>query len=273
MSRWARWTGWTKRATAAAFCGLLPTVGPLGIAVAALAATPFDGVVATPHHLALAPEEVCLVCHTGGPNTTANATAGAAAGKAQLQPAPAGRPAWVQQAGATPFTLEAQPVLGAELDYHPSGPSTACLACHDGALAVDVHGIGPEVELRQGNTGGLRVMDHPDSILYPRRPDGTFQTERTPPHISRYFTIPDRPTPYGQKGHEGQTVEMPHGPVSPYLLKASGLTSVGPETAPLLVRTSAGRIYCDSCHNPHVNRFAPFLRGSPKTICLVCHDR
>lgn len=225
---------------------------------AARAATPFDGVVTTPHHLAFSPAESCLLCHTDGPGLPTSGEPD--------------RPQWAQKSRIMPFTLDTQPMLDVEPDYHPFGPSTACLSCHDGALAVNVHGVSPEVERRGGNTDG-RMMDHPDSILYPRRPDGAFQTERSPPHISRYWSIPDRAAVYSHGQQAPDRMEMPQGQVSTYLLKASGLASVGPETAPLLVRTSAGRIYCDSCHNPHTNRFAPFLRGTPKTLCLVCHDR
>ena len=219
------------------------------------AGTLFEGVVSSPHHLALSPEDSCLLCHTGGQTPAAGNSA---------------QPRWAEKSRIPPFTLDAQPVLGADPDYHPSGSSTACLACHDGVLAINVHGVSPEVGRRGGNVEGLRMTDHPDSILYPRRPNGTFVTERTPPHISRYFSIPDRAAAYGESR---QTIEMPQGPVSSYLFKTGGLASVGPDSQRLLVRTSAGRIQCDSCHNPHTNRFAPFLRGSPRTLCLVCHDR
>jgi predicted CXXCH cytochrome family protein len=40
-----------------------------------------------------------------------------------------------------------------------------------------------------------------------------------------------------------------------------------------VVRTSEGRVQCDSCHDPHDNGSAPFLRAPAQDLCFICHDR
>ena len=52
----------------------------------------------------------------------------------------------------------------------------------------------------------------------------------------------------------------------------TGFKTVAPGTA--VNYDSAGYVQCDSCHNPHDNTYAPFLKINPAggAICLTCHD-
>jgi len=158
----------------------------------------------------------------------------------------------------------------------PTGSSLTCLACHDGALAKDMHGInvdnariGAEANasweggLSQREAPPLSRVDHPISIPYPRKPNGMFVPENPSVTYARYWTIPDlRPEGY----------VLPEDGTSSYLdLPKEKVSS--PEILSGLVRTTSGRVECDSCHNPHSEKIRPFLRAPSASLCLVCHDR
>jgi predicted CXXCH cytochrome family protein len=152
----------------------------------------------------------------------------------------------------------------------PFGPSFDCLTCHDGALGANIHQLGFSGSGPTDNPGalqalqtGLRTTDHPDSILYPRQPNGTSSPDRVDPKLNRYWSIPDR---------DENKFTMPTGPRSASL-NLQSVDPGNPASASTLVRTFRGVIHCDSCHNPHNNEIRPFLRVPHKTLCLVCHDR
>jgi predicted CXXCH cytochrome family protein len=39
------------------------------------------------------------------------------------------------------------------------------------------------------------------------------------------------------------------------------------------VRSRDGKVACESCHNPHSDRYPPYLRSMPPDLCLVCHNK
>jgi predicted CXXCH cytochrome family protein len=126
-------------------------------------------------------------------------------------------------------------------------PSDVCLSCHDGVIGNNIHGL--------GEPSG-KMLDHPVNIPYPRQSNGQFIPALPLPNEFRYWSIPD----YNENG-----ISLPTGPTSEYYL---------PETTSLLlVRTSFGKVTCGSCHNPHSSKNPAYLRGSPKTLCLICHNR
>jgi predicted CXXCH cytochrome family protein len=113
-------------------------------------------------------------------------------------------------------------------------------------LAQEVHRIGqPDAP----------VFDHPYNVMYPRRTNGRFVPERPTVNQYRYWSIPDL--------HNGDLV-LPTGPTSSLLAMPASAR---------MVRTSEGRVQCDSCHDPHNNGSAPFLRAPAQDLCLICHDR
>ncbi len=223
-----------------------------------LVAAAFDDVAGTRHNLVGAPgKPVCEICHF------------------EVGPA----------SPLSPFYRAAGP-RGYNL---PTGPSLSCVACHDGAVATDSHAINvddprlgaPSVEFREpaqtrigrflfGDGPGasrreappLMKVDHPISIPYPRRETGTLTPADATVTLSRYWSIPDR---------KESGIALPTGPVSSYLPLPQGPPD--PEASSSLVRTTAGAVHCDSCHNPHKNTIRPFLRMAPSALCLSCHDR
>jgi predicted CXXCH cytochrome family protein len=134
------------------------------------------------------------------------------------------------------------------------GSSTACLGCHDGVLGQEVHRIGTE---------DAPVFDHPYDVIYPRRANGRFVPERPLVNQYRYWSIPDV--------HNGELV-LPTGPTSGRLVVPAN-EGTAATTGTRVVRTLDGRVQCDSCHDPHDNGSAPFLRASAQDLCLICHDR
>jgi len=195
----------------------------------------FDEVGRTKHNLGLSSGQACIFCHTAGDyNSSPLIETNAGAQAVSFNP-----PLWDEKTTVKSFEV-------APLKY-PSGPSSACLACHDDALATGLHGL-----------------NHPIDMGYPRQPDGHFVPRNNTPDLARYWSVPDR-TPSG--------VSMPTGPHSEYLYLPAGPDSQDPAVTSRLVRTTQGSVHCDSCHNPHNASIAPFLRANPKTLCLICHDR
>jgi predicted CXXCH cytochrome family protein len=210
----------------------------------AFAEDPFKPVLHSPHELAPVPvaeKSACAFCHTE-----------------QIQQSPGPAPVWNR--AAAPFSLSGEHSRSPDYDNQPTGSSTDCLACHDGAIGTDVHGIGERFQGRQGAAGRL---DHPISIAYPRRPDGLFVPPDPSQTYSRYWSIPDK---------SGKLILLPTGPTSPYYPKPEG-PSVAYDTSVTFVRTVQGKVQCDSCHTPHNPEVRPFLRASPQSLCLICHNR
>lgn len=199
------------------------------------AGTIFNEVKRSKHNLGLSSDQACIFCHTTGDYNSSPLTAtGAGAQTVSFNP-----PLWDEK--TTVKSFEVAPLK------NPSGPSSACLACHDDALATGIHGL-----------------NHPTASAYPRQPNGHFVPKQNTPDVLRYWSIPDRTS---------SGVSLPTGPHSEYLSLPAGSDSQDPAVTSRLVRTTQGSIHCDSCHNPHNASIAPFLRANPKTLCLICHDR
>lgn len=245
------------------------------------AAPPFDEVARTPHNLLPSRviaelRNVCLSCHTDGqvlkeevdrlqPESSASLGESGSdipslPGAIQILPA---APLWSPSKKGQAFSLASSLwIIEDTADRKPFGSSSACLGCHDGALAADVHGERKSPDLIR--TVREPPIDHPTGILYPRRPDGIFATERPTLASLRYWSVADR---------TGEGMLMPSGPVSSFFRLAEGIDPRDPIVTASVVRTSYGVIHCDSCHNPHVNRNPPFLRAPSRELCFVCHDR
>jgi len=236
-------------------------------------ASPLDEVYETSHNLAVSKTEganACTVCHIDEIPWQV-AAKDVKAGKS-LPP-----PLWDQKRiSISPFRTTQTAPPNAHPYNHPTGPSMVCLACHDGALGTDMHGInvanprvGASAEMPWKGMAGARMapalsrVDHPISIPYPRKPNGTFVPIDPSVTFSRYWALPDR-------NDEGLT--LPTAATSSYLDLPKGSVS-NAETLSALVRTTGGMMECDSCHNPHSEKVRPFLRVPSQTLCLVCHDR
>jgi predicted CXXCH cytochrome family protein len=212
-------------------------------AVPAEAADSYDAVINSPHNFFARSEfpigrRVCTGCHADGMARQAADTPALAEGEAP--PAP---PLWQRDAAAYALSSTAQ----------PSEASTACLGCHDGVLGTEIH---------QTASGTAKSFDHPNNVVYPRRANGQFRPERPTVNQYRYWSIPDL--------RDGNLV-LPTGPTSSRLALSAPTDSAYPGAR--LVRTSQGMVQCDSCHDPHDNGSAPFLRAPAQDLCFICHDR
>lgn len=244
----------------------------------ALNASPIDEVIRSRHNLALPslpPSTSCTICHIhqipgfASPPKTESTEAETSS---QKMPNP---PLWSSRE-ETPYRLTSAVSPRSHPYNQPTGSSLTCLACHDGALAKDMHGINVDTarigaEANASWEGGLTRreapplsrVDHPISVTYPRKPNGMFVPENPSVTYARYWAIPDlRPEGY----------VLPEAGTSSYLdLPKEKVSS--PEVLSNLVRTTSGRVECDSCHNPHSEKIRPFLRVPSSSLCLVCHDR
>ncbi len=210
----------------------------------AAAVEPYDAVLTSPHNFFVRSEfpigsRVCYGCHAEGPERAGMTPSAESPEPAQETPSP---PLW--QRGAKAYSVSL--TIG--------GSSTACLGCHDGVLGQEVHQMGrPDAP----------AFDHPYNVVYPRRADGRFLPERPTVNQYRYWSIPDL--------RDGDLL-LPTGPTSG--LSAVPATSAnGDARGARAVRTREGRVQCDSCHDPHDNGSAPFLRAPAHDLCLICHDR
>lgn len=235
-----------------------------------------EEVYETRHNLAVPMSEAsnaCTVCHIESiPWQSSERDKQATSHQKALPP-----PLWDQKRiSFSPYrTIQTLP-LDEHPYNHPTGSSMVCLSCHDGALGTDMHGInvgdprvGASTELPWKGASGPRLapplsrVDHPISILYPRKPNGQFVPMNPTVTRSRYWALPDR--------HENG-LTLPTTATSSYLDLPQGALSSA-EHMSTLVRTTGGMMECDSCHNPHSEKIRPFLRVPSKILCLVCHDR
>lgn len=276
---------------------LLLIVLILGFPLQKVSAGVLDGVKDTRHNL-IAPESetdnACIVCHTGDLPWSDSATL--LEKTLEVKASPENKnvsenpenadnltndfiqsPLWnpIEMKDSKYRAIQSVP-LDEHPYNHPTGSSLICLSCHDGALGGDMHGINvdnprigasaqPAWNGMAGPLGAppLSRVDHPVSIIYPRKPDGVFVPHNATVTRSRYWALPNR--------HE-TGLTLPTAGTSSYLdLPKSDVSNAAQLST--LVRTTDGLMECDSCHNPHSEKVSPFLRVPSKTLCLVCHDR
>ena len=202
---------------------------------------PSRGLSGTAHDLSAtglnhvtASKEVCIFCHT--PHDSPEGIKGSV-------------PIWNHATTSQQFLVYSSPSLKGIIDAQPTGPSLACLSCHDGTLAMGaLHELpigGGQDDYSQA-TGGVNTTTglmegtgrigrnlssaHPISIAYR---DDLDKSLRPPSELQ------------------------------------------GVRLYPSNVR--GAKVQCGSCHDPHnfgiKGSTAPFLRVSKEgsTLCLSCH--
>ena len=211
-------------------------------AQAAQESTPYDEVVSTSHNVtgAETAAESCIGCHL--PEEAADLT--------EEEKLLSIQPMWGGGTVDGTFLVGTDPMNG--------DTTQSCLSCHDGVLAKGV--TQPDAEVIP-EKGGSNHPDHPVQITYPRNEAGTFVVATPLPQNRQFFSIPDI---------AGGTLLMPTGPTSPYQNLADMDEAHRIANA---VRSRDGKLHCESCHNPHDNTVAPYLRQMPPNLCLVCHDK
>lgn len=204
--------------------------------------------------------EVCVFCHTPhGSDTSIEA------------------PLWNRAVNLSGYTMYSSPSLDGTIDAQPTGVSVACLSCHDGTIAFDAlrnlpgsggytntpatTGTSPWTFV--GGTGaGNKYMpataitnlgqdlrnDHPISIDY--------ASAKSPSSTSG---VNDHDTGFKSPGTISTTVDT-------YF--ANG------------IKLSAGKVQCNSCHDPHRSDNPTFLRinnsgagNQQSAVCLTCHKK
>ena len=191
-------------------------------------------------------DEVCVYCHTPHSSNQGYDFV----------------PLWNKPLTTTQFTMygatapgtPGQTLAGTQTDPAPTGPSMACLSCHDGVSAmnsvVNAPGSGgyssdgvyignnnrlpktmPAVEIIAVGLGGDLTNDHPISI----------------PYI---------------EGRAG---------LKPLNTPVTGWNNA--DTIADLLRD--GKVQCVSCHDPHDPQWGRFLRhtNTGSQLCLTCHDK
>lgn len=204
----------------------------------------YDTVLITKHNFGLEGRDACIICHTLNPDISADTTTLDTTLSAMNQPL------WDDtQSDTNSFSIEAP--------LEEFGTSLNCLSCHE-----DITGTHSSEE--EGSASSTSGYSHPIGIHYPRLPNGTLITSSLLKKYERYWSVPDKTT-------DGMI--LPSGPTSDYLQIPPDADPNDPLVVTRLVRTTYGKVECDSCHDPHTNLFPPFLRANPKKLCLVCHNR
>ncbi len=178
--------------------------------------------------------QVCIFCHTPHQKTLVTAS-----------------PLWNKALSAqATYGVYASSTLNATVaDIGPGGTvSNLCMSCHDGTVAVN----------SLGNTS---------SIGTPAMGSGT--------ELSATFQIAA-----GRAANLGTSLTTDH-PIN-FTYDAALVTAdgglVSPNSASYVdvahtIPLYGGKVQCASCHNPHSNTNAPFMRATNagSALCLKCH--
>ena len=200
----------------------LTVLAALVLALVAAPAAFGQQIAGTPHDLSGAgygTTQICIFCHA--PHNAI---------------VPMLAPLWNHTSTAATYTVYAGIGTLNATPGQPTGPSRACLSCHDGSVAIDAY---------QGHTGTVNMTgpallgtdlsnDHPISFAY-NTALATADGGLVAPAVNSVGTAPALP------------------------LFTSGGTS--------------GMLECATCHQVHSNQFVPFLRMSngASALCLKCH--
>ena len=202
---------------------------------------PTRGIIGTAHDLSATglykvtqSTEVCVFCH---------------APHESLEGINQFIPEWNHVTTNAQFVMNSGPDIKGTLDAQPTGPSLACLSCHDGTVAM-----GALHEVPKG--GGQNDYSHAEGGV--NRSTGLMLGENVMRRdLSRVHPIS---MTYRDDLNKG-------------LRHPSEL--VGVRLYPSNVR--GGKVQCASCHDPHnfgsVGGTAPFLRVTKQgsSLCLSCH--
>ncbi|MFQ5537283.1 MAG: cytochrome c3 family protein [Gemmatimonadota bacterium] len=159
---------------------------------------------------------------------------------------PTAGPLWNRNLSAASYTPYDSPSLQSAVGQ-PTGPSKLCLSCHDGTIALG------SVLNAHGQTQTL-ALENAD-------PDGTMPSGST--LIGTNLTN-DHPVSFVYDG----SLASADGE-----LAAPSTGSVG--QLPLYPRSGGNVMQCTTCHDPHIDSPAKFLRMEPRDqnngLCLNCH--
>ncbi len=155
---------------------------------------------------------------------------------------------WNRSVNTSGYTMYSSSSIDMTIASQPQGVSLACLSCHDGTIAFDNLRNGPGAGDYNGNT-------------WSRGWSWTSNVNKMSGSAS---------------ANVGQDLSNDH-PVSvtydntadTAFYSATAVTSAGLR----LYGSGGNQVECGSCHNPHNNTYAPFLRinNQGSALCLTCH--
>lgn len=249
---------------------LLSTLG-IGVFALSLQAqtptVPATGVVGTAHDLSATGlhkqtdyTQVCKFCHS--PH-------GANSGAAQLVPL------WGHKNTTATFTMYGTPgsatnpnsqLKTTTIDAQPSGPSLACLSCHDGTVAVNARYSTVRPNYGNFNTTADNAADFNVSVVGGK----TYGTLKT--HTVGAPTL---------DANGNVTAQGDLSTVHPIGVKYEGEAAELWATPKAGVKLFNGMVQCASCHDAHNYKGAAgtstgaFLRLTTdgSTLCLACHNK
>lgn len=235
------------RKTAAAFLFLLVLVTQLAFAQTLISTTKHNLSAAGPGTVKSAAvasggtEEICVFCHTphGGSLLA---------------------PLWNRTASTASYTLYGSDYLtslGYPTPIQPNAKSKLCLSCHDGTM-----GLGTVLN-KPGSgtgTGTIPMVDGVTAITtMPATAAGHLGTDLANDHPVGFLYQPG-----SAAGEDPELVTR----AWPWPTTTVNRVTLDPNTA-------SGRVECHTCHDPHNNQFARFLRMSNASaaMCTYCHAK
>lgn len=150
------------------------------------------------------------------------------------------KPLWNRGVPAGPFTMYDNAwssTINETVDASPGGVSAACLSCHDATIGLDT------LTNRPGSSGWAV----PTNALIANGASNDYQ-----PRL-------------------GTDMRNDH-PVS---ITYRTVDIAGFKAAPASAKLYSNKVECGSCHNPHEDTLATFLRASnaASALCLDCHNK
>jgi len=180
-------------------------------------------------------DETCVFCHTPHNSTSDNEA-----------------PLWNREPLTKSFSLYASSTMDANVAM-PTGPSLACLSCHDGTIAVDA--------FINGQPGAPKMMAIGD-VYYPGSPYGEMG-----PNIGEGYA--------GSAGPPNISNDHPVSFVYDALLAVKDGELADPLTLPPQLPLFSGRMECATCHDVHATTpgIPKLLRmdNSGSALCMSCH--
>lgn len=160
------------------------------------------------------------------------------------------RPLWNRRLPSGPYRMYEGP-LSMLADSQPTGVSRLCLSCHDGTVGLD------EVLVRPVGYSGpgprRETIERCTSCHNGGNPAGGISWENV------WFRPDDLRNQHPISVVYDASRDAGFHPASAVL--AAGLV------------LEDGRVQCATCHEPHSERYKPFLRipNTNRSLCLVCH--
>lgn len=160
------------------------------------------------------------------------------------------RPLWNRRRPTTAYRMYTSGTINMIIDPSPNDASRACLSCHDGTIGLD------DVLNRPNIAGAVNpansVIKDCEGCHSGGSPDGGIDWEGV-------WIEPDLRKMHPVSVVYDETRDAGFWPA--VTVTAAGLPLIG------------GRVECLTCHDPHTQRYAPFLRlpNAGNALCLTCH--